>query len=552
MDRQRFIACFSTLGLTGTLLPGALAALALGKEHITTAMIREAEKIAGLTFTESERQEIAMTLNKKLTPPENRQNRHPFPSVASLPVDSNPKRHRQFIHINQHAATRHRAKSQMPFPTSEMAHLPITRLSRLIRSRQITSVELTRLYLDRLRQHIPLNAATTLTEERAMSQARHADREINTGRCRGPLHGIPWAVKDIFATKGFPTATASSRYRDLAMDRDATVVRRLEEAGAVLVAKLPIDDHGIDEIRPKPQIRKPLQPNNNSNATVDLAFAAAAGLVGFAIGTETAGSLIWSARKYGVNACRPTFGRVSRSGVMALSWSYGTIGPICRSAEDCALALSAIVGPDDKDQSVMDLPFNWDSQCNIKTLRVGYLKSQLEQKPKNATEKSRKAAEKQILKCLNAMGIETVAIETLAIDLPAANWDSLTFGMAIEAVAARDKLMIEGKHAHRSTDLLRSRSITTAGYLQSTRERFRLIEQVDEIFRKVDAVLGSYIPLTNATGHPEVVIPFGVSPDGREIGVSFTGRLYDEEKLLALAHACQRYTTPSLTIAPCS
>ena len=237
--------------------------------------------------------------------------------------------------------------------------------------------------MERLKKYDPvLHCVITLTEDLALKQAAQADKEISAGKYKGPLHGIPWGAKDLLAVKGYKTTFGASPYKDQVLDMDATVFTRLTEAGAVLVAKLTLGALAQGDRWFGGMTRSPWEPGNektgSSGSSAGPASATAAGLVGFSIGTETRGSIVSPATRCGVSGLRPTFGRVSRYGAMALSWSMDKIGPLCRTAEDCALVLSAIHGPDGKDNSLIDVPFNWDAAADVKKLRVGYLKSRFE------------------------------------------------------------------------------------------------------------------------------------------------------------------------------
>src|SRR6185503_11758001 len=259
----------------------------------------------------------------------------------------------------------------------------VPQLAELIRTRRISSTELTKMYLDRLKRYgLKLLCVVTLTEELALKQAAAADAEIKRGKYRGSLHGIPWGAKDLFATKGIKTTWGAEPYRDQVIDYDSTVVERLTEAGAVLVAKLSM---GALAQGPKwfgGVTRNPWQideaQTGSSGSSAGPGSATAAGLVGFSIGTETLGSIVSPSSRCGVVGLRPTYGRVSRYGAMGLSWTMDKIGPMCRGVEDCAAALSAIYGPDGKDITVGDAPFNWNPDANISPLRIGYLKTEFD------------------------------------------------------------------------------------------------------------------------------------------------------------------------------
>src|SRR6185437_8935165 len=265
----------------------------------------------------------------------------------------------------------------VPASHAELAFLPVTELSELLRRRKVTSEQLTRLSLDRLQEFDPtLHCVITLTADRALEHAKAADEELRRGHWRGPLHGVPWGAKDLLAAKGYPTTWGSTPFKTQMFDTDATVVQRLDAAGAVLVAKLSLGELAMGDVWFGGMTRNPWKPEQGSSgSSAGPACATAAGLVGFSIGTETLGSISSPSTRCGSTGLRPTFGFVPRTGAMALSWTMDKIGPICRSVEDCALVLSAIYGQDGHDLSVQPAAFNWNANFIWKTLRVGYIKS---------------------------------------------------------------------------------------------------------------------------------------------------------------------------------
>ena len=251
---------------------------------------------------------------------------------------------------------------ERPSNLEDVAFWPLTHLAHLIASGQVRSVELTGMYLDRLKRYDELlHCTVTLTEDLAMEQAVQADEEISMGRYRGPLHGIPWGAKDLFSKRGYPTTWGSEAFREQVIDTDATIITRLEEAGAVLLAKLATGELARGDRWFGGRTNNPWKPDEGSGGSAaGPGSATAAGLVGFSIGTETLGSIVGPSRRCGVTGLRPTFGRVSRYGVMPVSWSLDKVGPMCRSVEDCAVVFNAIQGPDRRDLAVVDRPFNWD------------------------------------------------------------------------------------------------------------------------------------------------------------------------------------------------
>jgi len=433
--------------------------------------------------------------------------------------------------------------ANVPQNIEDLAFAPITTLAPLLRSRQITSSQLTQMYIKRLKRYDPiLKCVITLCEDRALKQAHQADQEIAAGNYRGPLHGIPWGVKDLFAVKGIKTTWGATPYKDQVIDIDATVVERLDAAGAVLVAKLTTGALAWGDVWFGGKTRNPWNfEQGSSGSSAGPASATAAGLVGFAIGTETWGSIISPSTRCGVTGLRPSFGSVSRYGCMALSWSMDKAGPICRSAEDCALVFNAIYGTDGKDIACIPRSFNWDRDIDIKTLRIGYLKSLFE------SDYDEKTTDTQTLKTLRGMGIELIPLE-----LPKLPVDALSFILNAEAAAAfdpltrsnRDDLMVRQIRYAWPNVFRHSRLIPAVEYIQANRYRTRLIRDMAKILKDIDVYIApsfvdNHLLLTNLTGHPAVVLPNGFNEKGEPLSITFMGNLFQEARLLAVARAYQ-------------
>lgn len=545
MNRRRFMGYFSAAGLSTTLLPGALAAISQGKEKITAEMIRQAEKIAGLQFTGKERDEIAKDLHLYKSSYEkirglNMQNDVP------LPLHFNPIPPGKTFPTRKKPFKVSEVKVKMPARIEDLSFYPVTHLSKLIETRKVTSMQLTKMYLSRLKKYgSMLKCVVTLTEDLALKQAHRADREIAAGKYRGHLHGIPWGVKDLFATKGYRTTWGAEMYKDQVINMDAAVVSKLEDKGAVLTAKLSVGELAAGDRWFAGRTRNPWDmdwPSGGSSAGP--AAAAAGGLVGFSIGTETADSLIGPCRVCGAVGLRPSFGRVSRHGCMTISWSLDKVGPICRSPEDCAVVFNSIYGPDNKDHSVIDLPFNWDPDFDVKKLRVGYIKNYLDrkQKPEKEYEEVSLKAYKEGIKKLASMGIELVPVEE-----PDSHLDWIRVILSTEAAAAFDGLTINNRDELLTNSgwarmFRRSRFVPAVEYLQSNRARTLLIREANKIFEKVDVIVGNFVVFSNFTGLPEVVIPHGFNMYGTPRSLHFTGKLFGEAEILALAHAYQKFT----------
>jgi len=548
MNRRKFLGYFSCLGLSSSLLPGALAVIAQDQEKITSEMIMQAEKIAGLRFTEEERREIVEDLNLFKGSYEDLRNLHMDNSVP-LSLYFNPIPPGKTFSLEKRPFQIGDVNAKMLLPIEDLAFYPATHLAKLIGAGQVTSTELTTMYLARLKKYNPvLKCVISLTEDLAMKQAQKADQEIKAGKYRGILHGIPWGVKDIFSTKGYKTTWGASVYRDQMIDHDATVVKKLEDAGAVLVAKLSVGELATGDKWFEGQTRNPWKPEwGSGGSSAGPAAAVAAGLVGFSIGTETTDSLVGPARSCGATALRPSFGRVSRNGVMTVSWSFDKVGPICRSVEDCAVVFNAIYGPDHIDHSVIDLPFNWDHSVDIKKLRIGFVESYLHAKPTDERDGFMLDSYKEALKILEAANLNLIPLEK-----PTSQWKKFGLILVTEAAAAHDELTL----SHRDELLTNSpwaktfrmcRFIPAVEYIQANRARTLFIQEADKIFNKVDLIVGRFINFANLLGFPEVVIPNGFNRYGTPNSISFTGKLFGEEQILALADFYQKKTRFHMT-----
>jgi Asp-tRNA(Asn)/Glu-tRNA(Gln) amidotransferase A subunit family amidase len=458
------------------------------------------------------------------------------------------------------AARRPSADRETALPDDEeaIAFLTALELGRHLRARHISSRELTELYLDRLKRVDPqLACVITLTEERALEAARRADAEIERGSWRGPLHGVPWGAKDLLAARGYPTTWGAGPYRDQVIDEDATVVRRLDEAGAVLVAKLTLGELAWGDVWFGGTTKNPWKlDQGSSGSSAGPAAAVAAGLVGFAIGSETWGSIVSPSTRCGVTGLRPSFGRVSRHGAMALSWSMDKLGPMCRSVEDCALVLEAIHGADGLDPTAVDRPFAWDAELDQGRLRVGYLRSLFEREPEPEEDedparlREAHALDLEVLEVLRSLGIELSPVE-----LPRLPVGSLSFILSAEAAAAFSELTLSNRDDElvRQVDqawpneLRKARTIPAVEYLHANRVRTLLMRETARAFAEVDVVVapsftGDTLLLTNLTGHPAVVVPDGFTADGTPTSITFLGRLYGEAETLVVARAYQEAT----------
>jgi Asp-tRNA(Asn)/Glu-tRNA(Gln) amidotransferase A subunit family amidase len=550
LDRRRFVTLLSAAMGASATVPALLAAEG---GDLTAAVIAQAEKLAGLEFTEPERELMKKGL-EDLRESYRKIRQVPLPnSVApALRFDPAPPEIQSVAKEPAVAAARPGKSEPVPSNLEDLAFWPITRLAPLLREGKVRSVDLTRMYLGRLRRLDPvLHAVITYTEERALEQAERADREIAAGRYRGPLHGIPWGAKDLLAVRGYPTTWGSPIFKEQVFDEDATVVERLEKAGAVLVAKLSLGELARGDVWFGGMTRNPWNlEQGSSGSSAGSAAATVAGGVAFGIGSETLGSIVSPSTRNGATGLRPTFGRVSRHGAMTLCWSLDKLGPLARSAEDCALVFEAIHGPDGKDATVVDRPFVWNPGLDVKKLRVGYARSLFEQKPAEGQEEWHDL-DLAALEALRGLGVELRPIE-LPKELPI---DALRVILTAEAAAAFDELtrsgqddrMVQQTENAWPNSFRQGQTVPAVAYIQANRVRTLLMREMDRLFADLDACVvptfaGSGILLTNLTGHPAVVVPDGFRKDGTPTSLTFLGRLYGEAEALALARAFQEAT----------
>ncbi len=433
-----------------------------------------------------------------------------------------------------------------PARMEDLAFYSVRELGELVRTRQVTSTALTKFFIERLKKYNPmLLCVVNLTEERALKEAAIADAEIAAGKYRGPLHGIPYGAKDILAAKGYPTTWGSPIFKDQMIGEDAAVIKKLSDAGAVLVAKMTVGEFAWGDVWFGGMTRNPWDTAQGaSGSSAGSASAVAAGCLPFAIGTETWGSIVSPSTRCGTTGLRPTFGRVSRAGAMALSWSMDKIGPICRTVEDCAIVFDAIRGPDGVDRAVRDFPFNYSAGINLKKLRIGYLKKDMEKDTANAP------FNRAVLEVFRKMGVTLHEIE-----LPNRAVFPMSFILTAEAAAAFDELT----RTNQDDQMVRqikdawpnyfrgSRFIPAVEYIQANRLRRMIIDEMAELMDSIDVYIappfeGDNLLLTNLTGHPCVVLPDGFYKDGHPTSITFIGRLYDEATLLAVAKAYQDAT----------
>ncbi|HET9636038.1 MAG TPA: amidase [Gemmatimonadaceae bacterium] len=560
MDRRSFMSYFSGVGLGSTLFPGVLWAKLSSGADITVDTIASAEEVAGLHFDQQERELMLDGL---------KQQEQRIEALHKIPLDNSVSPAIKFDPVppgRKIAPPVHRpmvrsktAARAVPADLEELAFLPVTELSELVRHRRVTSTQLTEMYLARLKKYDPvLRCVISLTEERALKQAAAADAEIKRGHYRGPLHGIPWGAKDLLAVRGYKTTWGAGPFKDQVIDTDATVVQRLDEAGAVLVAKLTLGELAQGDIWFGATTKNPWKiDQGSSGSSAGPASATAAGLVGFSIGSETLGSISSPSTRCGTTGLRPTFGRVPRTGAMALSWTMDKLGPICRSVEDCAMVLDAIYGPDGKDNTVIPADYHWNAHLSPKSLRIGFVKSafdlpQIDPADPKRTLHGTKKFDDAALDVFHRMGIHLIEI-----DLPDVPYDAMRIILSAEAAAAfdeltrsdRDKELVQQGKFDWPNSFRTSRFIPAVDYVNANRVRTMAIQQWDDLMRKVDVIVTptgaanlSQLVATNLTGHPAVIVPNGFRDDGTPVSLTFLGGLLEEAKVLAVAKAYQDAT----------
>lgn len=438
---------------------------------------------------------------------------------------------------------------ELPATDEEIAFLNIPQLASLIKSRKITSERLTNIYLDRIEKFDgQLEAVITVTRAMALEQAKKADAEIASGNYRGILHGIPYGVKDLMAVKGYPTTWGAEPYRNQRIEYTSTVVNRLSEQGAVLIAKLVSGSLARGDVWFGGQTKNPWDLSQGaSGSSAGSGSATSAGLVAFSLGTETLGSITSPATRNGVTGLRPTYGRISRHGVMSLSWSMDKVGPICRSAEDCEIVLAAIYGKDPLDPTTNDVPF-MPENSGIEGLKIAKLGSDIESDARTQRGKNVVEAVELLESKLNGK------FDTLSLprNYPYRSFDII---LRAEAGAFFDELvrsgavdnMVEQHQGSRAVSLRQARFIPAVEYLQANRERRRLIEEINTLFKDYDVIIApsarsNQLQITNLTGHPVISVPTGFDERGRPTSMTLIGNLYQEDKILQLAKYYQSLT----------
>jgi len=569
--RRRFLKTVPAAVAAGLAAP-AVAQQSQEPSRITKDTLECAEKVFGIDFSDAEQEQALSGVNRSLQSFEQLRKVH-------IPLDTEPaiafrpylpgKKPKPGATPNARLKITLQAPAARRSSLDDLAFQPVTALAALVQKREVSATDLTRMYLQRLKTYGPkLNCVVTLTEDLALAQAAQADKEIRSGRYRGPLHGIPWGAKDLLATKGILTTWGAAPYQNQLIDHDATVVERLRDAGAILVAKLSLGALAQGDNWFRGQTKNPWNGRGSSGSSAGPGTATASGLVGFAIGTETRGSIISPSAVNGVVGLRPTYGRVSRYGAMALSWTMDKIGPMCRSVEDCALVFNAIYGPDGRDDTVVDAPFTWNPDIPLSKLRVGYVKAEFEAQPEGrggreggggrgrgtglTPEQQRAQREAQLRILNNALDVFRKAGATLQpIELTATQLAStLSFILSVEAAAAFDDLTRSKDIADPSLNTWPNtfrthRYVPAVEYIRAQRARTLLMHEMDTLMSQYDVFItptqSSSLGLTNLTGHPALALRAGFY-ENAPVELMITGRLYDEATVLRVGLAYERAT----------
>jgi Asp-tRNA(Asn)/Glu-tRNA(Gln) amidotransferase A subunit family amidase len=509
--------------------------------------LQHAQKIIGLNFTLQEQDSMLGDLNDRLKA---------YKALRDYPLTNNIPPSLIFnpvppdFYINNNKRPIHwEIPENIEFPEdkNKLAFYSILELASLLKYQKVTSTELTSFFINRLKEHgDTLQCVITITEKLAMQQAKKADLEISGGNYKGPLHGIPYGVKDLLSVEGYPTTWGAAPFKDQVIDETATVVKKLEEAGGVLIAKLTLGALAWGDVWFGGVTKNPWDLNQGSSgSSAGSASATTAGLVPYSIGSETWGSIVSPSTRCGTTGLRPSYGRVSRSGAMALSWSMDKLGPICRSAIDCAIVFESIHGEDEADQSLIDAAYNFDMNTSVSTFKIGYLKDIFDENKSNIKNDAR------TLEQFKSMGIELEPV-SLPENIPT---ESLSIILDAEAAAAfdqltlsdRDSLLVRQIKNAWPNSFRKSRFIPAVEYINANRIRYALIQEINAILKDYDAIItptfgGNQVLMTNLTGHPCVVLPNGFDGKERPTSFSIIGNLFEEEKILRLAMKYQEET----------
>ncbi len=614
MDRRSFLNVTGRFGLASTLFPGALYTLATKAEaqtssatpsqpalpKITSDMIDQAAALAGITIPPEDRDAMLDGLNE---------DRHGYEEIRKLDIPNSvapafvfdPLPPGATLNTQREKPVYSKAPAALTAPNNleDLAFESAMTLGDLVHRRKVSSLDLTRMYIARLKRYDPLlHFVITITEDRALAHAREADADLARGHYRGPLHGLPWGAKDLLAVKGYPTTWGAGGFEHQTIDQDATVVQRLDQAGAVLIAKLTLGALAMGDWWFGGRTRNPWNPKQGSSgSSAGPASATSAGCVAFSVGSETLGSISSPSTRCGVTGLRPTFGFVPRTGAMALSWTQDKLGPICRAVEDCAAILEAIYGPDDQDLSVRDAAFNWNADLDWHSLRIGYIKASFDadqppppakpapadETPEQKQRREHRAAQSAAYRARRAYDrkfdlaaldkLHSMGVNLIPVELPKLPYGAMVPGLNAEAAAAFDQLTLTGrdKLLTRQTpddwpNIFRvARFIPAVEYIQLNRARSIAIREVSKVFEQADVIVAAtnseQLTVTNLTGHPACIVPNGlrgndapappptdngeddqIGGPGTPVSITFLANHYQDAKLCAFARAYQQAT----------
>lgn len=526
-----------------------VGAIAQQADSITRTDIKTAGKLFSINFTEAEVDSMYFTIRQRNLQYNRRYNLKLDNSVPMSLWQSPVLPGMQFETVQKQVKWDLPKNVSLPSNKNDLAFYSVLQLASLIKSKKISSVELTQFFLDRIKKWgETLQCVISITEDIAMQQARAADAEIAAGNYRGPLHGIPYGLKDLFSVKGTKTTWGASVYKDQVIDKDAYVYTKLKEAGAVLVAKFTLGALAQGDWWFGGRTKNPWNLNfGSSGSSAGSASATVAGLVPFAIGTETLGSIVSPSHTCGATGLRPTFGAVSRSGGMTLCWSLDKTGPICRNAEDAAVVFYYIKGTDGKDPGAVNMPFNYSAKTDIKKLRIGYAKNFFDRI------KDTSANEWKVLKAFEQMGVQLIPVNFP--DSTAYPYDIVGITLASESAGAFDELtrtdlddQLTRQNRNDWPNYFRAaRFIPAVEYVNAQRHRYLLMKKMQEFFTTVDVVItptyaGSQLAITNLTGHPALCMPTGFSRQGLPTSITLLANLYGEANLLSVGKALQQNT----------
>jgi Asp-tRNA(Asn)/Glu-tRNA(Gln) amidotransferase A subunit family amidase len=518
-------------------------------QTVDTASIRAAEKLIDLNFTLPERDSMLDGINEnallfKKMHQHDLPNQQPFPFAFRplVPANTPPPGIQQNIVWN--------IPGNLPLPVNrnDLAFLSIPQLSSLIKNKKISSLELTQFFLDRLKKWgDTLQCIITITETLALQQAKEADEAIRKGVYKGPLHGIPYGLKDLFAVKGYKTTWGSVPYKDQVIEEDAFVYTQLKKAGAVLCAKLTLGELAYADLWFGGKTKNPWNIQlGSSGSSAGSASATVAGLLPFAIGTETWGSIVSPSHTCGATGLRPSFGSISRSGAMVLCWSLDKAGPICRSAEDAAIVFYYLKGTDGKDPSAVNPSFNYKNKADFRKLRIAYAGNYFKNLAPNAPQW-------KVLEVYKKLGAQITTV-----DFP----DSAIYPFPImdPIISAESAAAFDGLTRSNKDDLIRrqdkafwpngfrvSRFVPAVEYINANRHRYALMEAMNNFMKDFDVMIvpsfsGNQLAMTNLTGHPAIVFPIGFNQNGLPVSITLLGNLYADATIVSVAKAFQDAT----------